>query len=332
MSESMDNGAEGAALWIVRRDQGQDVDSQPEFKAWLQASPQNAEAWRRAVAVWDQVDMEAGDDPLIAAMRRDALMARPKPAAFRPWAIAASVASIALVGLLTWRLLTPGVAVEPAGPWVDKAAAATFATADEGPRSFTLTDGSQVVLDRQSAIAVAYQDARRGVRLLHGRAYFAVMHNAARPFRVEAGDRTVADIGTEFDVMLNGGHMSVTLLKGSVAVGSVKPGASKTLKPGQRLDAMAGQDDKIGTGDPAESQAWRTGVLEFRDEPLSEAVAQFNRYGGAPLRVTDPAAARIRISGRFRVGDPGRFARALGEVYGLKVVRRADGGFDLRKR
>jgi ferric-dicitrate binding protein FerR (iron transport regulator) len=40
----------------------------------------------------------------------------------------------------------------------------------------------------------------------------------------------------------------------------------------------------------------------------------------------------MRVSGRFRAGDPSRFAGTLAEIYPLRIVDRPDGGVDITKR
>jgi transmembrane sensor len=104
------------------------------------------------------------------------------------------------------------------------------------------------------------------------------------------------------------------------------------LQPGQRLEVVPGQPDKIVATNLEEVAAWRTVYLEFHDEPLQSAVAQINRYGGAPARIVDPSISGTRVSGRFRTGNPSRFGRALAEIYPFKIIERPDGGVDITKR
>ncbi len=69
------DAADAAALWMVKRDRGVPLEHDAGFTAWLAASDEHAAAWRRVNTAWE--GFEAGDDPLLAAMRRDALSARP---------------------------------------------------------------------------------------------------------------------------------------------------------------------------------------------------------------------------------------------------------------
>ena len=322
---------DAAAFWLVQQDQGAALNDDPRFVAWLSASPDHLRAWNKATSLWKSFD--GGSDPLLEAMRRDALTARrPAGHAWKWGAIAASVAIMLIGGAVAWRIYGVGPAFDLAGPIVPPDAKPTFVADGTGPETFALPDGSQVTLDANAAIAVRYSAQRRAVRLLRGRAFFRVIHEPARPFTTDAVDNVITDLGTNFDVLMRGRALSVTLVSGSIAVATKTGGSQEPLLPGQRLEVTPGQPDRIVAADLQEVAAWRNTYIEFHAEPLEQAVAQINRYGGAPARIVDPAIRAIRVSGRFRTGDPARFARAVAEMYSLRVVSRPDGGVDLTKR
>jgi transmembrane sensor len=323
---------DAAALWMVKRDQGVALEHDAGFAAWLAASPDHASSWARLNAAWDEFD--AGDDPLLEATRRDALSARRPSMGGAQWGlVAAACAVLVLAGAgFALRALAPTPAAGRPQQLVAANAAPTFATAVGAASTFTLSDGSQVTLDTNSAVAVAYDGRRRAVRLLRGQAFFSVVHDPARPFTVDIGARTVEDLGTDFDARLDGASLSITLVKGSLAVTAPDGGRPSTLTPGQRLQASPGQGDRITTADLDQTLAWRTGYLEFHDALLSQAFAEMNRYGGAPAHLIDGSLRDVRVSGRFKVGDPTAFARALAELYPLRLARRPGGGVDVTHR
>jgi transmembrane sensor len=322
---------DAAAFWLVQRDQGVVLNDTPRFLAWLSASPDNLQAWNRAQALWQDFDNKS--DPLLEAMRRDALTARRwHGATWTLGAIAASVAVMLAAGAVVWRIYGLGPQPGLVGPIVPPDARPTFVADGTGPATFALPDGSQVTLNANAAVAVRYSTPRRAVRLLRGQAFFNVIHDSARPFTTEAGDSVISDLGTEFDVHMRAQILSVTLVSGSIAVAARIGGAQDTLTPGQRLEAAPGQPVRIMAADLEETAAWRSTYIEFDREPLEQAVAKINRYGGAPARIIDSSIRAMRISGRFRTGDPSRFARALAEIYPVRIVSRPDGGVDITKR
>lgn len=320
---------DAAAFWLVQRDQCLMLDDDRRFAAWLCASPNHVRAWNKAVSLWK--GFENSTDPLLEAMRHDALTTRrPSGNAWKFGAVAASLAILLVGGVMGWRFYEAGSGgVIPAIP---RHARPTFVAGGDGPATFALPDGSQVTLNADAAIAVRYRAERRAVRLLGGRAFFRVIHDTARPFTIDAGNRVISDPGADFDVLLSGRALSVTLVSGSIAVATGPHGEKGALRPGQTLEIMPGQPDRILAADMEEAAAWRTVYVEFHDEPLESALAQINRYGGAPARLADLSSRGIRVSGRFRTGDPSRFATALARIYPLRIVQRPDGAMDITTR
>jgi transmembrane sensor len=139
------------------------------------------------------------------------------------------------------------------------------------------------------------------------------------------------DRGTEFDALIDGEKISITLISGGLSVAS--PGHDiAVLKPGQKIETGVGKPIRVTAVDIEAALAWRTGYLEFSDVALEGAISEINRYGAPAVRIADPSVRAIKVSGRFRAGNPGRFARALAEMYPLRVIERSDGGIDIAAR
>jgi transmembrane sensor len=189
-------------------------------------------------------------------------------------------------------------------------------------KTFVLPDGSRMTLDTDSAVEIAFAPQRRTLRLLWGRGFFDVQHDAARPFAVRAGAREVVALGTRFDVRLDPGRLQVMLVEGRVAVAALRGGAPPvSLRPGQQLVELAGTPPTISAADVEESRNWRQGLVTFHDATLAAATAEINRYSRDRLVVRDPRLARLRVSGVFRAGEAGRFGRTLAQVHPLRLVR-----------
>src|SRR5690606_33902749 len=84
-------------------------------------------------------------------------------------------------------------------------------------RALTLADGSEVILNTDTLIEVAFDAGARDLSLHRGEAYFSVASDAARPFRVHAGGAIVEAVGTAFTVQrtLNE-ELEVTVTEGEV--------------------------------------------------------------------------------------------------------------------
>lgn len=331
--------AREAARWLAR----EDLDQSPQreqLAAWLEASDENRQAWRQARRMWDVFD-DAEDSDLIAALARAARRAGPNTAArsFRPWLLAASIAAAVVSGALFLgvrqggldRPAAPAQLAIDAPPSLAAAGRPDYVTGPGQKSMANLPDGTRVTLDADSAVDVAFVDGRRDVRLLKGHAFFDVAHDGAHPFVVQADGRVVTALGTQFDVRLFPGAMRVVLAEGGVSVTSGSGAAAPPVRlaPGQAFLARTGAVGEVSAADLDEALAWKQDVVEFHDQPLSEAVGLLNRYTRARIIIRDPKVAALRITGAFKTGDIRRFGRAVSQVLPVRMVARDADTYEL---
>ncbi len=320
---------EAAALWTARHSEGLSAHEEELFQDWLGRSIENAEAWADAELAWHAFD-EAGDDEILAAMRSHALAAE-RSSWLRPQLAAAAAVLLVLLASALLFLPKPVQDVVPGARKADQPI--VYASAKGQVRVVALPDGSRVTLDAESSMEVSFTEAVRAIRLQRGRAFFDTARNPQRPFSVAAGDREVLALGTRFDVRLRPGELTVTLLEGSVRISAPGLSGSTVLKPGQQFIERAGTA-LVRSGDTQldEALGWQQGYVTFNDDTLMSAVAEINRYSAQQLVVRDPAVGRLRVTGRFRSGDAERFARVVGEVHPVDVVRRGPDLLELVRR
>ncbi|PZR34340.1 FecR domain-containing protein [Caulobacter segnis] len=315
--------ASAAATWFARLQDGDvSLQDQRDFQRWLNADPRHADAWGAVNAAWDDLS-RLEDDPALAAMRADALSidaSRPRRPSRRDFGLAAAGLIAAAGGAaLSWRWLTGDKAVPPAPD------EPVFTTAVGERSTFRLPDNSVVTLGTDSAIRVHHWDQQRRLTLLRGQAYFEVAKDKARPFIVAAGDKAVTAVGTAFDVRLDPGKLSVTLVEGRVRIAGASPNGPRRVEmsAGSRFVAADNADWTIASIDTAKEAAWVQGRLVFDGEPLSTVVAEMNRFSTRKLTVSDAALAATPVSGVFKTGQVEAFATAL-RTYGLAEIGRSD--------
>jgi transmembrane sensor len=124
------------------------------------------------------------------------------------------------------------------------------------------------------------------------------------------------------DVVVNEGRVEVQTTApvpvsvSKISGGQTHPASATTLRAlsaGERL-STAGHDYAVVpiTAQQLSSElAWREGAIIFDGEPLSEAIAEIERYTDARIIVSDPEIAAMRVGGRFRTGDVQEFFDAL---------------------
>jgi transmembrane sensor len=204
-----------------------------------------------------------------------------------------------------------------------------------GIRTIRLADGSKVTLDAGTSLTVAYDQRRRVLTLIRGRARFEVAHEA-RPFVVAAGAGDITAHGTIFDVEItDGGRVQVALIRGAIGVRvrdkSTNAWALRELTPHQKTDFDP--TGFITRVQPLAAMAkdWPTGVVDVDAMPLAELLRDANRYTTAPIEVAQPDLASLHVSGRFQVDRPDLLVQNLADLFDLTVDRSQKGRILLRK-
>jgi transmembrane sensor len=195
----------------------------------------------------------------------------------------------------------------------------TVATGHAERRRIAFSDGSVVTLAADSRVQVSYLPKERRLRLTEGEALFKVAHDKSRPFVVETRHGEVVAVGTMFDVSVGKREAQVTVVEGVVRVALSEPGQAgsvaepieKLARKGERLSfgIMKGAGGNTGfirqaaDVDADNAIAWTRGRLVFQGEPLSEVIAEVNRYAKDRVVLTDPRAASVRVYGVVNQGD-----------------------------
>ena len=190
-------------------------------------------------------------------------------------------------------------------------------------RVVDLPDHSHIALDARTRLRVKFSADARIVELLEGQAQFSVAKDPARPFKVEAGSKTIVAVGTVFDVEYVDSQVHVAMVEGKVAVlsqdqsGSVGSSNPSTPSPielsaGEALSVRAdGAATVLPMADIEAATAWRQGKVIFRDQTLAEAVRRLNRYSHQQVVVDDATLSQMKVSGVFEAGDAQAFAEAM---------------------
>lgn len=231
-----------------------------------------------------------------------------------------------------WKLsAAASLVILLAGLWLQSAFLSdpVHRTATGEQQTLKLDDGSIVYLNTQSRLQAHFTAQRREVRLLDGEALFVVAQDASRPFVVVTGSTRVQAVGTQFNVRRLTKDTVVSVVEGRVRIAqdadepAVADAGRNTLVAGEEAHiADTGRIDKQPIDSVQSRLAWRQRLLEFRDQPLSEVVAEFNRYNRAPrFRIDAARLAARRYTGVFRADDPESLAQLLEQEGDIALTR-----------
>ena len=326
---------DAAAWWVAaQRSTRWSRAHQRRLEAWLEADPDHGEALARTERAWDAVGMLAAH-PYVLSLRERALA---KPHGHRTsralsyaacLVCAVAVASVAAES--TGRLNLKALVWGPGAPKIER-----YETPRGNRSTVVLTDGSRVDLNGGSLLEVEFSRRSRTLRLQGGEAWFAVAEDESRPFIVQAGGRTITDIGTVFTVRVKSKAIEVAVAEGKVGVAAAEaspmgPRRWTEVDAGEKLMASADGEIQLIDVDVASLGDWRFGRVQFADTPLSVALDEMNRYAPVPMRLADPSLGDLRVSGVFFTDGANGFLTAVSTMFDL-TVERADAETVLVKR
>jgi transmembrane sensor len=342
-----------AAEYLAKRDSGEWTDAdQAELDQWMTESTAHRVALLRLEGVWEEArrlkaltaglergtipppgewrhtpffDSESGeperDEPALPISTQPAPQSEAARGArrMRFFALAATVLLALAVGTY----------------FVSNSAGDRYRTPIGGIAQVPLRDGSHITLNTATQLRVELTPRERHVRLDDGEAFFEVAHDPSRPFVVQAGNKRVIAVGTQFSVRRTGDDIRVVVTEGKVRIEgpTAMPSASHEGAAGEVFVtpggiASAGDEgivvQKRGLAEAEQDLSWRQGYLTFHDTSLADAVAEFNRYNLHQITIQDPSIAAIRISGTFRALNYEAFVRVLDDGFAIHARNSED--------
>jgi len=105
-------------------------------------------------------------------------------------------------------------------------------------------------------------------------------------------------------------------------------GTIRTLEARRRVAYIDRGLDTSNVIDPDIAVAWRSGLLVFRHTPLSEVVAEINRYRPGKIVLMNADLGRRSVNARFRVDNVDEIMTLAERVFGA-TIRTLPGGIVL---
>ncbi len=302
-----------ARNWFVERLQPLSRAKEAEFQLWWAADPAHQAAYRQVEATWEATEQpgfriaekEASE---LAAYLRAMDRARAERKTFRRLA-ATSLILLVLLGAAVW-LERPNLIQD---------LRADYSTARGERRMITLSDGTTVLLDADSALDEEFDARERRVTLLRGSAFFDIA-TEARPFVVNAANGEIRDIGTRFDVALQEGDGVVTLESGKVSLSFGGLQQPVTLRPGERIRFGQSGIGEIEAVNLDDALAWHDGRYVFYRARLADVVAEIARYRRGRIIIYNKRLADQIVTGSFSLAGTNDALASLQSSIGFHQI------------
>ena len=245
------------------------------------------------------------------------------------------------LGMAAGILAALGAALAVFSPWrgAEEGHLQKYFTRIGEQQTIALPDGSVVTLNTGGELMVDFGGAARRVLLERGEAYFEVAELAHRPFTVDLGSHAVTALGTAFNIRKDPDRYQVAVTRGAVVVHEDTEDLSALIPPVSiagrgplRVDAGWVAEFDVGgnllTAFRPESidryHDWRSGLLSFSYEPLSEVVQELNRYSRRKILIEDASVMELSVVTAIRVTDIDAALYGLETVLPIEVTRHYD--------
>lgn len=292
-SNQQDKTATQATYWQAQLSSDLVTEKQRrEFEVWLNERPENKMAWQEINAFWLGLDSLTEAD--IADAESGRVIAFKTPGAIRPNLRFVRPA----LGIAASLLLMASLIYTQAGFYF-----ADYTTAPGKQRNITLADGSEIIMNTDTAVSVDYSAQHRQITLHDGEAYFVVAPDAQRPFEVQTPSGQVRALGTEFNIKTGHEKVTVTVYQHAVRVTAENGKAIDSLPEGQQVDFSDTDLSAVTAANLQRGKAWRNQRMIFQDRPLAEVIEELNRYRSGKIIVIDGNIKNLPVTGVFATGD-----------------------------
>ncbi len=173
-----------------------------------------------------------------------------------------------------------------------------------------LSDGTKIWLNSKAKISYPqeFQGDTRSVKL-EGEAFFEVAKNPDKPFIITTRHSSIQVLGTSFNVNNEKEKTTISVKTGKVEVTSSFIDKKVILAP--RQSAIV--NNETITKHPLNNEnylAWKTGIFNFTDSPLSDVIRDLNTYFSGKF-ILNKQDLDCRFNGQFNQLSADEVAKIL---------------------
>lgn len=175
-------------------------------------------------------------------------------------------------------------------------------------KTITLSDGSKVYLNSESSIAYMSNFKEDRQVKLTGEAFFEVVTDSSRPFKVITGDVTTVALGTSFNINSYGekNEILISLATGKIVVeANIKEQNQYYVNPGEGIGfSLASMQLSKRNVDIEKIIQWKSGILQFESLPLDQVLLTLERWYGVDIHFKGDAQIPFhKCTGKFKPNE-----------------------------
>lgn len=171
-------------------------------------------------------------------------------------------------------------------------------------KEVVLSDGTHITLSRYSTLQYPekFNASTREVTLT-GQGFFDVAKDPEHPFIVSASEVKVKVLGTQFNIQSypNDSYIKTTLIEGKVSMSNLRNSDAVILKPNQYavFSKKTGNISLQNIENALDNAAWKSGILLFNNESLSQIAGELSNYFNVSIKIQDTGLDSYKLTARF---------------------------------
>ena len=296
-----------AIAWVMRLEMSDlPMEASGEFEQWLQRDALHQLAWARISQMRQRY----------AALPSDALgqtLRQVEEERTKKYRRRRALKTLSVMG----AALSSAWLAHEHTPWQRLIADQSTATGEQKRRA--LADGSQLILNTDSAVSTAFNNRLRRLLLHRGEIALTISDDAAYPrqrlFRAETPVANIQALASRFILRLADHRLRVSIQQGKASILSFD-GAGETLAAGDDVWLSSDGIRQANTAIPPD--AWLQGAIAGENIPLGELLDELARYRFGIIDYS-PELATLPVSGVFQLSDIDQTLRFLARAQPIRV-------------
>lgn len=292
--------------WLIRLEMSDHIEaSQLEFEQWLQQSSEHQLAWERVKSIRGSFS-SLPSEPLTKTIETLNNYS-PPPSGNRRQVL--KILSIS--GLM----LSSGFLTKEYTPW--QRLIADYSTAIGQQQHVTLADGSQVILNTDSALSVDLAGKSRKFHLRRGEMNIKMTTDEShKSVMVKTPVGRISALATSFTLRLEKYRAQISVHEGRLKLLN-RSGLTKQVVSGESY-WFSDQDILPATQGSIPMDAWVMGAIAGKNIPLGELLDELSRYRVGIIDYA-PEIKDHLVSGVFQLQDTDTTLKFLAQVQSLQV-------------
>lgn len=318
------NIEEIASLWLIEQKEGFSEKRQKEFERWIK-DKNNKQIYEKFKNTEKSIFLMSEDLKTKLRQKVDKeLNEKQNNTKYKPYLLVASILLIACVSFFTYY--NPSTLIYTK----------VYESHYKVQKDLILPDNTKISLDAKTKLEVRFYDDKRELTFFKGSAIFDIGKDQKRAFVIYTKTNIIEDIGTSFEVSLKDDITRVSVKEGEVRVSKIYRDRydTKPLYILKEEDSLTlneyGKISNLTKIHKNEIAPWEDDNIVFNDTPLTKAINEFLKYTSKKVEI-DKRIQYIEVTGKFKTNELKRFINSLTLVYPLKVEKKDETLYLLKK-